>query len=255
MLLLAAIGLLGSCSTNKKLAALQQEKDALAASLSNIEKKVKMLEEDNSKLASEKNQLSQSINEVKSQLSTTQSKLMSVEKNEQQMKGELNDIRSELSSAFSSVESAVGASNSRIKELENMLYVDMGDAINFQTGSAKISADDKEVLNKIAAMLKANPNLHFIVEGHADKRPISTSRFKDNWDLSAARSIEVVRKLISLGVDPHQLTAAGRAEFLPSEAGSSKEAYAKNRRTEIIVVPNIGKLYEMHQKNKNAPRS
>lgn len=252
---MVAVMLLASCVSNKKFAALQQEKDALASSLANIEKKVKMLEEDNTKLTSDKNQLNQSVNDVKSQLSTTQSKLMAVEKSEQQIKGEINEMRSELSSAFSSVESAVGASNSRIKELENMLYVDMGDAINFQTGQAKISPDDKEVLNKIAAMLKANPSLHFIVEGHADKRPISTARFKDNWDLSAARSIEVVRKLISLGVDPHQLTAAGRAEFLPSEEGSSKEAYAKNRRTEIIVVPNIGKLYEMHQKNKTTPRS
>lgn len=68
---MVAVMLLASCVTNKKFAALQQEKDALANSLANIEKKVKMLEEDNTKLTSDKNQLNQSMNDVKSQLSST----------------------------------------------------------------------------------------------------------------------------------------------------------------------------------------
>jgi len=96
--------------------------------------------------------------------------------------------------------------------------------------------------------LKSNPGLNLIIEGHTDDRPINTARYKDNWDLSVARSISIVRQLIAKGVDPKQLTAAGKAEFAPNTAGDSKEAREANRRSEVMIVPQIGKLYNLSKK-------
>ncbi|MCB0658289.1 MAG: OmpA family protein [Saprospiraceae bacterium] len=244
-----------SCVSTKKFNALQSEKDELAANMAKIEQKVSMLEEENTKLNSEKATLDQNISQVRTQLSSTETQLKDVEKNLNDKQAQINQIRSAMDEAFTNVEDAVLESNQRLVELEDMLYVDMDDPINFKTGSAVVSKDDQETLDKIATMLKANPNMHFIVEGHADKRSIHTDKYQDNWDLSAARSIEVVRKLIKMGVDPKQLTAAGRAEFMPTAEGSDPESLAKNRRTEIIVVPNIGKLYEMHKNKTIDPKS
>jgi len=249
IIVLLAVATLASCVSNKKFNELQAEKDALDASLMDVKEKVSMLEEQNVELTAEKDKLSGEISNVQTELTSAKGQLMSVEKSVEEKQGQIDELRSEVRGAFSGVESAVTESNARIKELEDMLYVELDDSINFSTASARVDPDDKEVLDKIASMLKSNPNLHFIVEGHADKRSINTDKYKDNWDLSAARSIAVVRKLIDLGVEPTQLTAAGRAEHAPIADGDDRESLSKNRRTELIVVPNIGKLYQYHKQS------
>ena len=71
------------------------------------------------------------------------------------------------------------------------------------------------------------------VDGHTDVRPISGAHFKSNWDLSAARAISVVQYLISKGVPPQRLVAAGFGEFQPIDPGNTEEAYSRNRRIEL----------------------
>jgi chemotaxis protein MotB len=71
------------------------------------------------------------------------------------------------------------------------------------------------------------------VDGHTDVRPVTGATFKSNWELSAARSISVVQYLISKGISPQRLVAAGFGEFQPIDLGSSEEAYARNRRIEL----------------------
>ena len=244
----AALVLATSCVSKKNFDALQAEKDALDQQLQDVTEKVGMLEEQNAQLNSDKDQLGGEIESLKGDLSSTQTQLTDVEKSVADKQNQINELRTEISTTFDDVESAVEESNMRLNEMENMLYVDFGDTIEFSTASARVSADDEDALMKISNMLKANPQLHFIVEGHADKRAINTDKYSDNWDLSAARSIAVVRKLIDMGVEPTQLTAAGRAEFAPVAEGEDKESLEANRRTELIAIPNIGKLYKFNKK-------
>ena len=86
-----------------------------------------------------------------------------------------------------------------------------------------------------------------MIEGNTDKRSINNDNYADNWELSAARSINVVRKLVDMGVNPAQLTAAGRADHNPAETNDpdSKATLAKNRRVELMVIPKVGTLYKM----------
>ena len=99
-------------------------------------------------------------------------------------------------------------------------------------------------------MLNNNPNVALIIEGHTDSRSISTDKYEDNWDLSVSRATAVVRKLIKMGVNPEQLIAAGRSEYMPTGDNTSSDGRRHNRRTEAIIVPNIGKLYRVHKNMK-----
>ena len=111
----------------------------------------------------------------------------------------------------------------------------------FPVGQETINEGGKKDLDKLAAAIldlekeiPAEVNWTLRIDGHTDIRPISAGgRFKSNWDLSAARSISVVRYLIEKGISPKRLVAAGFGEFQPLEEGATEEIYARNRRIEI----------------------
>lgn len=238
---------LPSCVSKKKFTALEDEKNSLATSLSNLEEKVEMLEADKNALSAEKDELSKKVGMVESQLKSTEDKVAAVNKSVEDKQSQINMLRSEIQNAFSDVEKAVSESGQRITELEDMLYLDLENPINFSTGSARLNSEDNSTLEELAEMLKKSPNMNLIIEGHTDDRPINTARYQDNWDLSVARSVAIVRKLIGMGVNPKQLTAAGKGEYHPrvTEDPTSAETRAANRRSEVIIVPQIGKLYQM----------
>ncbi|GIX18019.1 MAG: flagellar motor protein MotB [Rhodothalassiaceae bacterium] len=110
----------------------------------------------------------------------------------------------------------------------------------FPTASAEIGPEGREELRKVAAVLKQiateiPPDIDWIlrVDGHTDRRPIHTPQFRDNWDLSAARAVAVVRFLISEGVPPGRLAAAAFAQYQPVAEGDDPESLARNRRIEF----------------------
>ncbi|MCF6326509.1 MAG: peptidoglycan -binding protein [Devosiaceae bacterium] len=110
----------------------------------------------------------------------------------------------------------------------------------FDAGQADISNHGREQISKLAeAILQLEdeipPEINWVlrIDGHTDKRPISTIRFPSNWELSAARAISVAKLLIEMGVSPHRLVAAGFGEFSPIDPADNDEAYRKNRRIEF----------------------
>ncbi len=236
-----------SCVSKKKFTALEEEKATLAASLANLEEKVDMLEADKNALVTEKDELTKKVGMVESQMKTTEAQVAAVNKSVEEKQAQINMLRDEITNAFSDVEKAVSESGQRITELEDMLYLDLENPINFATGSASLNREDNATLEQLADMLKKSPNMSLIIEGHADDRPINTARYQDNWDLSVARSVSIVRKLITMGVNPKQLTAAGKGEYHPkvTDDPTSVATRSANRRTEVIIVPKIGKLYQM----------
>ncbi len=110
----------------------------------------------------------------------------------------------------------------------------------FDAGRANISEQGAVEIGKLAdAILQLEeeipPEINWIlrIDGHTDKRPISTVQFPSNWELSAARAISVTKLLIESGVSPHRLVAAGFGEFSPIDPGDTEEAYRRNRRIEF----------------------
>ena len=127
------------------------------------------------------------------------------------------------------------------------VYVSMEEKLLFQTGSIDVDPKGVSALKQVAIVLERNPEIFITIEGHTDDVPVrSNPSFKDNWDLSVKRATSIVRILLdNSSIDPKRLIASGRGEFLPVDPSDSDDARRKNRRTEIILTPNLDELYEI----------
>ena len=115
------------------------------------------------------------------------------------------------------------------------LEVEIKTDILFPSGVAAVSPAALPVLGKIAEILKPFPNA-IRVEGHTDNRPISTSTFPSNWELSAARAANVVQLFTKAGVDPLRMQVLGLGEFRPVAANDTLDGRNSNRRVVIVVM-------------------
>ncbi len=132
------------------------------------------------------------------------------------------------------------------------IYVSMEEKLLFKTGSYKVDPRGQEALKKLARVLEKNPDINIMIEGHTDNVPYINhgGQIQDNWDLSVKRATSVVRILLQNStIDPKRLTAAGRGEYLPVDPRNTPEARRKNRRTEIILTPNLDELFDIIDNN------
>ncbi len=134
-----------------------------------------------------------------------------------------------------------------IKIDKGVVYIDISDKLLFTTGSYDITEKAKGVLGKVATVLKNQPDLEFMVEGHTDNIGFTSSGpISDNWDLSVKRATTVVRLLQKqYGLDPAKMVAAGRGEYSPVADNSTKEGKAANRRTRIVVLPQLDQFFKL----------
>jgi chemotaxis protein MotB len=125
---------------------------------------------------------------------------------------------------------------------DGRMVLQMPNDVLFDTGSATVKPSGLATLKEVAEVLRGVPDRHFQVAGHTDNVPIHNDRFPSNWELSSERAIDVVRVLVQHGLRPALLSAAGYGEFAPLFSNDAPEARAKNRRTEIVVQPNIDEV-------------
>ncbi|POY38364.1 hypothetical protein C3K47_02910 [Solitalea longa] len=149
---------------------------------------------------------------------------------------------------------AVGDLNDKdinIKVDKGVVYIDISDKLLFNSGSYTITNQAKVVLGKVAKVLLNQPNIEFMVEGHTDNKPIKNNSMEDNWDLSVKRATSVVRVLQNdYGLPPEHMTAAGRSEFIPIADNSSAEGRATNRRTRIVILPQLDQFFKLLETQK-----
>lgn len=245
--------LMTSCVSKKNFDALEAEKNDLSMKLDKLQadfdassatqqEEIEQLKASNSSLTSDKSALDADLNKVKQDFEMQMKEVKaSVDDKQRQLDG----LRGEINSAFADVETAVSQTGARINEIENFLYLDLNDEVNFRSGSNAVDPNDTETLQTLADMLNNNPSVALIIEGHTDDKGISTDKYQDNWDLSVSRATAVVRKLVKMGVNPEQLIASGRSEYMPTGDNETTDGRKMNRRTEAILVPNIGKLYKL----------
>ncbi len=150
-----------------------------------------------------------------------------------------------------SIKRAVGVNDPdiQVNVEKGVVYISIADKLLFKSGSYEVSDRAKEVLGKVAAIVKDKPDFECMVEGHTDNVPIKNPVLQDNWDLSVKRATSIVRILqLDYGIDPKRLVAAGRSEFVPLEANTTPEGRSRNRRTRILVLPKIDQFYDMIEK-------
>lgn len=158
-------------------------------------------------------------------------------------KAKLDKMKAELQAAFPN---NLNDDNFSIREENGRLLITIPNNILYKSGDADFDENGLLVIQKLSKIFRANQGLQILVEGHTDDLPLNkNSKYKDNWDLSLARSVNVVRQLETYGVFPSRLTAAGRGYFAPISRLATDEARAQNRRTEIIIRPQIAELLKM----------
>lgn len=137
-----------------------------------------------------------------------------------------------------------------IKVDKGVVFIDISDKLLFSSGSYNISPKAKGVLGKVAAVLKNQPDIEFMVEGHTDNVPFkSNGILLDNWDLSVKRATAVVRVLQKeYGLEPAKMAAAGRSEYKPVTSNDTKEGKAANRRTRIVILPQLDQFFQLLEK-------
>ncbi|QED37539.1 OmpA family protein [Antarcticibacterium arcticum] len=129
---------------------------------------------------------------------------------------------------------------------KGVVYVSISDKLLFQSGKWAITNRAKEVLGKVATVVKNRPDIEFMVEGHTDDKGIKTAIIEDNWDLSVKRATSVVRMLQNdFGVPPERMTAAGRSYYVPVASNATEEGRSQNRRTRIVILPKIDQFYNL----------
>lgn len=190
-------------------------------------------------------ELSKSLDKKSEDLKEHQRKLTELQAILDKKDQDIIDLRNKIKQALQGFE----GSGLTVYEKNGKVYVSMEEQLLFASGSFVIGEHGKEALKKLASVLESDENINVMIEGHTDNvryNPAASSQLKDNWDLSVMRATSVLKTILSYGnITPQRLIASGRGEYVPLDEANTKEARAKNRRTEIILTPKLDELFQV----------
>jgi chemotaxis protein MotB len=136
-----------------------------------------------------------------------------------------------------------------IKVEKGEVFISISDKMLFRSGSSDVSDKAMTVLGKVAQVLNSKPEIEFMVEGHTDNVAIKNNCIADNWDLSVKRATSVIRILQNkFNIDPKRMTAGGRGEYIPLKTNDTAEGKAANRRTRIVILPQLDQFFQLLEK-------
>ena len=185
------------------------------------------------------------IKELAANLEEKSAKLMELQAILDKKDADVEALKEKIKAALKGFD----GSGLEVTEKNGKVYVSMDEKLLFASGKTTIDARGEEALKELAKVLELDEDINVMVEGHTDDVPFSpntTAQIRDNWDLSVMRATTVVKTLLKYGkINPTRLTASGRGEYAPIDTADTKEARAKNRRTEIILTPKLDALFEI----------
>ncbi len=241
--------------TREELTQAQQQVNEQSQQIQAMEQRVNDL---SAQIAAKEEQIKQqegALTESKGNLAIYESKAGNLEKALKASRAELEELRKARAAAERAAQqyrqlterlaSMVQAGRLEVKIRRGRMVLQLADNILFDTGKSELREDGERAITEVANVLKEIADRQYLVTGHSDNVPIKSSNFKSNWELSAARAVEVVKQLQKSGVDPKQLAAAGYGEFDPVANNDSKEGRALNRRIEIVLMPNLDEMPQL----------
>jgi chemotaxis protein MotB len=242
-----------SCVSSKKFMASEAKVDKLQKDnaktmglLNDCNTQVKVLTDDKNSL---KNQNEMAQSDLKAL--STESKMTIADqakrlKNFQDMIQAQRDVMNKLKSSISDALMNYKTDELSVYIKDGKVYVSLEEKLLFKSGSDVVDPKGKEALKTLANVLNSTKDITVMIEGHTDNVPIKTSVFKDNWALSTARAVSIVRILTTdYGFDPTRITASGESQFHPVKPNETAEGRAGNRRTEIILSPDLNEIYKL----------
>ncbi|WP_027126809.1 OmpA/MotB family protein [Gelidibacter mesophilus] len=272
IVLITAI-MLSSCVSKKKYVALEQENgqikseltktrvekedlenkfSAIQARVDNYNKKINSLTEENDAMLVNVDNVAVISNDTKKAMRKT---LQNIDASKL---AEAKTLKDSMNLALSyNLNKSMDSSNLNEDEdisidiNETVVMISISDKMLFNTASYRVSNKANDILQKLANVINSEPSVEVMVEGHTDSRSIKTSKIADNWDLSVLRATSVVRKLVDdYGVAPEKLIASGRSSFKPLAENDTNDNRAKNRRTRIVILPNLDKFFALMGSNE-----
>ncbi|MFQ3237908.1 MAG: chemotaxis protein MotB [Olleya marilimosa] len=276
---LFALVILSSCVSKKKFVALEQEKGEITSELQKTQVEKEELEAKFAKIEARVNEYNSKINNLTDEVGVlteeNQTKFDAVgnkavisEKAKVGMRETLSRVSPEVMKYVTTLEDSMNMALSlnlkrfvdttdldesddiAISIEETVVMISISDKMLFNSGSYRVSKKADKILQKLADVINSEPSLDVMIEGHTDSRTISTDKVADNWDLSVLRATSVVRKLQKdFGVAPEKLIASGRSSYKPVTDNDTSEGRSRNRRTRILILPNIDKFFALMAQN------
>ena len=236
--------ILSSCGTGKKLDA------------ANV--KIMNLQSENASLKTKVDEQQKQLDENARAKQVAQQDYEKYKKECEDAKVKLDAVRALLAEQYAKLQAMTAKIEEALADFKNkgvevyykdgFVYVSMADNMLYKPGSAALGAEGKKALGSLADAINGYPDLKVIVVGNTDDQKFKKGD-KDNLSLSTDRANGVVRILATdYKVDPTRLTSAGKGKFNPIADNSTPEGRAKNRRTDIILNPNLEKIWESVQK-------
>jgi chemotaxis protein MotB len=240
--------LLFSCVAKKKYLAARGNISSLRADSIRLERQIADLQNRVSQIEAANRSTTNQLQNTTEQLNQSQEEVEAQKRRLQQLQALIDQQRKNTEALRKKIADALvnfGANELSVSMKNGKVYVSMQESLLFPSGSATVNPRGKEALATLAKALNQNPDINVEIEGHTDSIPISKT-YKDNWDLSVARSTSIGRILIKeYFVHPARITASGRGEFNPIDSNSTPEGRQRNRRTEIILEPKLDELMQL----------
>lgn len=236
-------------------AALENDKASLNGKITDLNKQIELLKEHNTTVLKQLQDLSvvsaSQAESIKKSLDNIGAKDLYI----QDLQASLARKDSLNLALVMNLKGAIGNMDDKdinIKVDKGVVYIDISDKLLFTSGKYSVTARAKEVLGKVAMVLKNQPDMEYMVEGHTDNVPYRSGVLLDNWDLSVKRATAIVRILQNqYGLDPAKMAASGRGEYKPIDSNASADGRAINRRTRIVILPQLDQFFKLLEPKQN----
>lgn len=262
-------------SLQKQLAKLKSDTTSLGADQRTTEQRLAALEKEHAQLNANYKNLLTNSGKMNRDITQQQEQLLSVQQNLERTR-KLNDSLTvslaEREKKVQELEAVLAAKDKVLQDLKNRIsnallnfkesditvkvqsgkvYVSLAEQLLFGSGSIEVDPKGVTALQQLAKAIKDQKDINILVEGHTDNVPVSkkSTYMQDNWDLSVMRATSITKILTKGGVSPKQITAAGRGEFTPLALNDTPQNKQKNRRTEIIITPDLDELFRILETN------
>lgn len=204
---------------------------------------------ENEALAARLTELGENVDALRAESSSLSTSLADAERERDELRAREEAARARLATFRAMLErfrEMMASGRLRVRVVRNRMVVELPNNVLFESGEAELLDAGQATLLEVTTVLREIEGRQFQVAGHTDSVPIRSREFDSNWELSTARAVHVARFMIeSGGLGAERISAAGYADTQPVESNDTEEGRARNRRIEIVLLPNLDELPDL----------
>ena len=225
-------------TTQSRLSEVERERDAKARQLAELEQELEETAAERDQMTEAERAKQKRIAELMKDMQATEQELLALRAQQEKAQQRLAAFQ-RLNERFRAL---VDTGKLTVGFRNGQMVLELPSEVLFPSGRARLRDAGEGALTEVFDILKEFKDRRFIIAGHTDNVAINGRRFKNNWYLSTARAVSVVEFMVEAGFDPKNVAAAGYGEFDPVASNDTDEGRQRNRRIEIILVPDLSEL-------------